>query len=490
MNLMGQEYEEKGDKAKKVIKISIIVAVIALFIVLGVYMYIYYVDLQTLKMSVNGESKKITQDLFVIDDTGNVYVSIKDIASVVGYEYYQGEYGKYTEDANKCYVANKNEVAGFELGSNKLYKLDPNSDNQNYEWYELKEPVKILNGKLYCLSDSIQTACNLQFKYDTEKNRIRITTLERLVSYYQELAISQYQYAGIDTTYANEKAILYNMLVIKKAETDANGKTVKDKYKYGVITLDNKNIIGTKYDNIEFTEVTQEFFVTSSKKVGILSNEGAQKIDLSYDEIKILDNELRLYYVRNGETKGVLDKNGKRVVYLEYEKIGLDLSKFPRSNITNNMLLFDNCIPVMKNGKWGLFDKNGNQILDTVYDSIGYIAGTKKDTAENNLAVIPDIEGIVVCKDEKYGIVNSRGKFIAPCSFDKIYSITNLGKDTYYLTYGTQTITLEDYQKLNGNQSSDIPTESTTTDNTTTDTTNTTNTVSTENNAVDTEVGQ
>ena len=170
------------------------------------------------------------------------------------------------------------------------------------------------------------------------------------------------------------------------------------------------------------------------------------------------------------------------MVYLEYEKIGLDLSKFPRNNITNNMLLFDNCIPVMKNGKWGLFDKNGNQILDTVYDSIGYIAGTKKDTAENNLAVIPDIEGIVVCKDEKYGIVNSRGKFIAPCSFDKIYSITNLGKDTYYLTYGTQTITLEDYQKLNGNQSSDVPTESTTTDNTTTDTTNTTNTVSTENN--------
>lgn len=470
MNLMGQEYEEKDDKVKKVIKISIIVAVIALFIVLGVYMYIYYMDLQTLKMSVNGESKKITQDLFVIDDSGSVYVSIKDIAPIVGYEYYQGEYGKYTEDSNKCYLLNKNEVAGFELGSNKLYKVDPNSDNQNYEWYELKEPVKILNGKLYCLSDSIQTSCNLQFKYDTEKNRIRITTLDKLVSYYQELAVSKYNYSGIDTTYANEKAILYNMLVIRKAETDSTGKALKDKYKYGVITLDNKNIIGTKYDNIEFTEVTQEFFVTSSKKVGILSNEGAQKIDLSYDEIKILDNELRLYYVRNGEMSGVLDKNGKRVVYLEYEKIGLDISKFPRNNITNNMLLFDNCIPVMKNGKWGLFDKNGNQILDTVYDSIGYIAGTKKDSAENNLAVIPEIEGIVVCKDEKYGIVNSRGKFVAPCSFDKIYSITNLGADTYYLTYGTQTITLEDYQKLNGNQASTETTENTTnTQNTTTE---------------------
>ena len=42
MNLMGQEYEEKDLKLKKGLKISIILALIALFIVLGVYMYIYY----------------------------------------------------------------------------------------------------------------------------------------------------------------------------------------------------------------------------------------------------------------------------------------------------------------------------------------------------------------------------------------------------------------------------------------------------------------
>lgn len=463
MNLIGQEYEEKDYKVKKIIKVSIIVSVIALFIVLGIYMYIYYLDSQTLKMSIDSQKATITDDMFVIDESGNVYVSIKDFAPLVGYEFYQGEYGKYTEDSSKCYVANKNEVAGFELGTNKIYKLDPNIDNANYEWYEIKEPVKLLNGKLYCLPDGIQTACNLQFKYNLEKNRIQVTTLQKLVSYYQEIAVNQYGYAGIDTTYANEKAILYNMLVIKKAETDSAGKVLKDKFKYGVVTLDNKNVIGTKYDKIEFTEVTKEFFVTSSKKVGILSNDGAITIEPNYDEIKVLDNELRLYFVRNNDMQGVLDKNGKRVVYIEYNQIGVDANLFKSNDITNNMLLFDNCIPVMKKEKWGLFDKNGNQLLDTVYDSLGYIAGTAKDTVENNLLIIPEIEGIVVCKDEKYGIVNSTGKFIAPCSFDKIYSITNLGKDTYYLTYGTQTITLEDYQKLNGGQTTN--TENTTTEN-------------------------
>ena len=452
MNLIGQEYEEKDEKVKKIVKISIIVAVIALFIVLGVYMYIYYMDSQTLKLSVDGQITPMSDDLFIIDESGSIYVSIQDFAKIAGYEYYQGEYNKFTEDSSKCYIANKNEIAGFELGSNKLYKLDPNDTSANYEWYDLKEPVRLLNNKLYVLSDGIKTACNVRFDYNTERNRIQVTTLSRLVSYYQEKAVNEYGYAGIDTTYANEKAILYNMLVIRKAETDSTGKVIKDKYKYGVVTLDNKNIIGTKYYNIDFIEVMQEFFVTSSEKVGILSSEGAQKIDLNYDEIKLLDNELRLYYVSNNDMKGVLDRNGKRIVYIEYNQIGVDTTLFPSNDITNNMLLFDNCIPVMKNEKWGLFDKNGNQLLDTVYDSLGYVAGTKKDTAENNLLIIPEIEGIVVGLGGKYGIINSTGQFIAPCSFDKIYSITNLGKDTYYLTYGTQTITLEEYQELSAQQ--------------------------------------
>lgn len=464
MNLIGQEYEEKDKKIKKIIKISIIVAVIALFMVLAVYMYIYYLDSQTLKMSIDGQKTAITEDMFVIDETGNVYISIKDFAPIVGYEYYQGEYGEYTEDSSKCYLTNKKEIAGFELGSNKIYKLDASVQDANYEWYEIKDPVKLLNGKLYCLPDGIQIACNLQFKYDIDNNRIKITTLEKLVSYYQEVAINQYGYAGIDTAYANQKALLYNMMIVKKTETDSNGKVSKDKFKYGVITIDNKNIIGTKYDNIQFTEVTQEFFVTDSKKVGILSSEGAKTIEPSYDEIQLLDNELRLYYVRNGQMKGVLDKTGKRIVYIEYSQIGVNTKLFEGNDITNNMLLFENCIPVMKNEKWGMFDKNGNQLLDIIYDSLGYVAGTSRDTVENNLLVIPEIEGIVVCKDEKYGIVNSIGKFIAPCAFDKIYSITNQGKDTYYLTYGTQTMTLEEYQKLDSSQK---PQETQTTDNTT-----------------------
>ena len=458
MNYGSQQYESKDENLKKVIKISILVAVVALFIVLGIYMYVYYVESQNLRLSVDNQRVAITEQTFVIDQTGAVYVAIDEFAKIAGYEFYQGEYGKYTEDKTKCYIVNKNEVAGFELGNNQIYKLDPNETNANYEWYSMKEPVKLLNNKLYCLADGIKVACNVKFAYSQEKNRIQVTTLNALVNYYQALVVNNYKYAGLDTTFENQKAILYDMLVIKKADKDTNGQIKEESAKYGVVTLDNQNIIGTKYDKVEFIEVTQEFFVTSNKKVGILSNEGAQKLAPTYDNIEVLDNGLRLYYVENHEMKGVLDRNGKRVVYIEYNKIGVEASLFPSNDITNSRLLFDNCIPVMRNEKWGLFDKNGNQLLEPVYDNLGYIAGTQKDSVGNNLLIIPEIEGIVICKDGKYGIINSTGKFFAPCSFDKIYSITNLGEDTYYLTYGTQTITLEDYQKLN-NQPTNTPQE-------------------------------
>lgn len=450
MNYNRQGYEENGEKTKKILKVSIALAVFALFIVLGIYMYVYYMDSQTLKMTVDNKQTAIANDLFIFDNsTGKTYVSVQDFAKIAGYEYYQGEYNKYNEDTSKCYLQSKNEIAGFEVGSNQIYKIDPSSTSTNYEWYNLDEPVKLVNNKLYCTSDAIETACNLQFSYDKDAMRIKVTTLNRLVTYYSNLATTKYGYTEMDTTFANQKALLYNMMVIKKADIDENGKIVKDSYKYGVVTLDNKTLIGTKYDNIEFIEVMQEFFVTSAQKVGILSSEGAQKIDINYDEIELLDNELRLYYVVNSGQKGVLDKNGRRIVYLEHNKIGVDANSFKSNDITNNMLLFDNCIPVMKNDKWGIFDINGNQILDTVYDSLGYIAKSNKDTAENNLLIIPEIKGIVICKDEKYGIISSTGQLLAPCQFDKIYSITNLGKDTYYLVYGTQTITLQEWQNMN-----------------------------------------
>lgn len=455
MNLVSDGIDEKTNRTKKIIKISIILAVILFFIVLAIMLYFNYVESQTLKLYVNRQRMEIPQNLFSYDqNSGKLYVSIEDLSKIAGYEYYRGDYNKLTEENTKCYVNNKKEVAGFESGSNQMYKADPTSNSTDYDWYTMSEPARTINGRIYVDSEDAGIGLNVKIKYNQEYNRIEIVTLDYLVSYYESVVTSDYGYAGVAQEFKNQKALLYDLIVVRKQES-------KDEYKYGVITVDNKDIIGTKYDAIEFIEVSQDFYVTTNKKVGILSNEGAQKIEPSYDDIKILDNDLRLYYVKNGNYYGVLDKNGKRVVYIEYEKIGVDTTQFKNNEIKNSMLLFDNCIPVMKAKKWGAFDINGNPIIPTNFDSFGCINSTQKDPSRNNVIIIPEVEGIVVCQNGKYGIIDARGKYIAPCAFDSIYSITNLGEDTYYLEYNGQQITISDYVKLNEPQSDDQNTTNT-----------------------------
>ena len=398
-----------------------------------------YVD--TKKQPIAEETLK---NIFLInEETNQVYISIEDIAKLVGYEYYNGGYG--TEETNKCYLDNKKEVAGFEGGTSQLYKADSISNIQSYDWYTLEEPVKAMGGKLYASSGSIEKACNLVFKYNTEKNRIEILTLPYLISVYEPIVINNFEFAGIDSEYKNQKALLQNMIVVKKVDGKTNDKKII--YKYGVISIDGKQILGPKYEKLEYIEIANDFYTTIDGKMGIMSHEGAQKIQPNYDEIKVIDNDLRLYYVKNGNMCGVLDKDGQRVVYLEYNKVGVDATLFPFNEIRNSMLLYDNCIPVMKNNKWGIFDIKGDLIVSNVYDNLGYIEGARKESATNNLLLIPEIQGIVVCRENKYGIVNSTGKTLVTPVCDKIYGSKNLGVNIYYVEYNGNTYELNQFLK-------------------------------------------
>ena len=251
--------------------------------------------------------------------------------------------------------------------------------------------------------------------------------------------------------------------------------------KYGVVsTKDFSVIIGTKYDKMVYLENTEEFIVTNDGKTGVLSKDGEVKIGLRYDEVGLIDGEEKIFYVKNDNLYGVLNQNGKVLVQIEYDGIGIDRKTFPLYNFYNNLLLYNNCIPLKKSNKWGIVDKSGNTILNFEYDKLGYaeIAIVDDEQGENNLssktgnritnsvngvidtttglersinnaAVIPDIKGIIIGKNGKYGVVNSIGKMVIPCEFDKIYSITNEGNDEYYLEKNNRTTKLTKYLEDN-----------------------------------------
>ena len=423
MNLLENEEMIQKKKKTKTIMIIIVSLIALLLIICGILLFlILKAERETLKLSIDNSSKNFASDLFVIED-GKVYVAIKDFASLMGYTAYNGDYKtKYSEDTTKCYISNINETASYSLNSSTMYKKA--TINEDYEYFTMDEPVRLINNKLYVIASGMALGTNSIIQYNSDNNKISVLSLDYIVNRYS----SMYPNADIiseDANFNNKKALIYGLIVVMSEDEH-----------YGVIDAQGNEIIGAKYSNIVFKEESKEFTVTTDeKKMGILSSDGTTKIEPNYNEIKQISSELNYYLVNNESKYGIINQNGNIVVYLEYDEIGIDESKFNTNGIENPYILFDNCIPVRQGDKWGIFDINGKQIVPVKYTEMGCVSGTQSNSMNNNVIIIPEYEAIVLGENDKYGIISSRGEIYIPFMLDSVYSVTVSGQDQFYMTF-------------------------------------------------------
>ena len=433
MNLIDESVDyKKKDNSKKIARIILIfiaLIIIAIISVLGVLMYIKNKEL---KLYIDGNVNDKVKNMMEVDDDGTVYFPVKDIASYLGYQSYNGEYTDKSEDANKCYVQNDNEIANFVLNSNKIYKLALENRDGNYNYYYANKPVKAINGKLYISSDALANAFNLSFTYDTDSNRVYIYTMPYLIESYSAKVLD-YGYDSISDNFINQKAVLNSMLVVTKNQ----GKS------YAVIDLKGNAIIEAKYDNIEYLENTGDFLVTSNNKVGIISSKRETKVQLLYDSLELVDSDSGLFIAKKDNKYGIIDSKGNIKVYIEYDQIGIDNTKFEKNNIKNKYLLDNGMIPAKKDKYWGAFDKNGKTVLNFEYDSFGYTATSNREAI--NLLIIPDYNLMVVCQNKKYALVSSTGDMVIRPVLDDAYMTISSGKKYYYMNVGDRKIDIIEF---------------------------------------------
>lgn len=436
----GQTNKTQNSKAKKYVLIGLIVAAVLLIVLLIMLVFLSNATPKTTTLSIDSQTKEYSNSTFIFDD-GKIYVSLKDIANLIGYRYYEGGYKQYTQDKSSCYLESDDEVVVYELGNNKIYKT-LNNDIIQYSEFTITEPVKKYEDKLYVISSALEKGCNIKLIYNSKTNQIIISTLPNLYNAYNDKAISgtYLNVQGLDESFENKKAILDGMIVVKT--------NIKETQKYGVISLDGAvTYLDIKYQEIKYVENLQQFIVKGENKYGVMAKDGTQIIKPEYNKIQLFDSINSLYYVEKNSKKGVLDKNGNVLggnLYVEYDEIGIEKSLFPSESINNEKLLYDKCIIAKRNDKWGMFDIEGNLISNFNWDNFGYI---DSKVSTNNLLLIDSKEGIVVCKNSKYGIINSDGTMLVECVFDKIFSEIYNGEKVYYLQFGDNIIELDDYLK-------------------------------------------
>ena len=174
-------------------------------------------------------------------------------------------------------------------------------------------------------------------------------------------------------------------------------------------------------DNEKGKIASKDYFVAfKDNKWGVIDEAGEVVIDPAYAEmISIPDSKkdvfLCLYDVdyTNGtyKTKALNSKNQE--IYTDYEQIEAIQNK----DENNNLWYESNVLKVKKNGKYGLINLSGKELLSCIYDEITSLEGV-----ENSLKI---------SKDGKVGIANNEGKIILKEEYADIIGLSSDNKDGF-----------------------------------------------------------
>lgn len=433
MDNWGTEETTKKDSdiARKII---IAMMILLIMVIMAVVYLLLTVKTSTFKITIDGKNASTTKEKLLRTVDGTTYFNIQELASLLKNDYHIGEYKVYSSDTDKCYIQSKEETASFYLNSTKICKLKVNKLTDDYDVFNSEKPVIEKDNVFYAPIDAIKIGFNI--KVTESENGINITTLDQLAANIEAsinpetTADTKNEKYNIDKTFDNEKAMLYDYVVLSKSSSNL----------YGVITTSGKEILPDKYTSITFLETTKEFLVkNNSGKMGIIDSNGQNKVEQAYDSIKVINNSPKLYLVQTNQKYGVLDENGKTVVYPEYDSIGADATKYKK--LQNQYVLLNKVIPVCKDKKYGLFDVTSKKVLDVSYEGIGCelvsaeIDGVNKEI--NPAIAIEDCRAVVIKNnnDSGYSLFFVDEEKLTPLRVSAIYYLTSEGKDTYYMAY-------------------------------------------------------
>ena len=170
------------------------------------------------------------------------------------------------------------------------------------------------------------------------------------------------------------------------------------------IYMPNKNKIEENFDENSETY----FLLEKDEKYGITNSKEEVVIEPQYDEIIIPNPNREVFICKNGKESKVINAKNEEIFqkYNNIQAIKLENIISETEQYEKNVLKYE------KDGKYGLIDMAGEEIVKPKYDeisSLGYKQGQ-----------------ILIKEKEKYGIIDSQGNTIIKPIFDSIQS------DQYY----------------------------------------------------------
>lgn len=197
-----------------------------------------------------------------------------------------------------------------------------------------------------------------------------------------------------------------------------------------------KKLITTGINSTGKISTISYFPVYSQGKWGVINSNGDTIIEPQYDEMPVVPNNSQTVFIC---TYDVNYEDGTYKVKVVNEKnediiVGYDTIKFI-DNINENLELnyANNALIVGKNGKYGLTDLTGKEILELSYDNIEPLKGI-----DNSL---------LLTKEGKVGLCDYKGNVIINTEYKEIKGIGNDYKNGYITVNDANLYGIIDFNK-------------------------------------------
>lgn len=234
--------------------------------------------------------------------------------------------------------------------------------------------------------------------------------------------------------------------------------------KYGVATINGKELIPCRYDEIRFTEGL--YIVVEEKRYGCIDRKGDLVVRCEYDQIRPMGDNGLLPAMKKSAW-GYIDQTGAVVIDFTYTNampfvdgvaaVAQDYFSWGLIDDRNNLIVepvykginyptwrSEGLIPVDKNGKWGFIDKNGRYVLQPKYkqiwipfeNGVAVVETTMNscfiDRSGKTLSKIKTpmssgdfyvylTDGLLpLCKGNRLGYIDAEGKEVIPLQYDHV----------------------------------------------------------------------
>lgn len=162
------------------------------------------------------------------------------------------------------------------------------------------------------------------------------------------------------------------------------------------------------------------FALYANNKWGVINQDGEEVIEPSYQEMIVIPNKTKDIFIctynineQTGTYKTKVINSKSEEMLTGYEQI----ETLDNIDENDNVWYEENILKIKKNGKYGLIDLTGKEILPAEYDEITTLKGI-----ENS---------IIIKKDGKVGLVNDSGNILAEAKYTEIKNLGDSYKNGY-----------------------------------------------------------